>query len=87
LDEKKEFKVNDTAVLSLPDRKVKKRIAFGEGVLGVVSHGLHSGYQGKIAKVLPAIASRKSLATIGDIQTLTEYVFAVGDGKPEVTLA
>ena len=26
LDEKKEFKVNDTAVLSLPDRKVKKQI-------------------------------------------------------------
>lgn len=87
LDEKKEFNVNDTAVLSLPERKIKKRIAFKEGASAIVVSGRHSGYSGKITKVLPAIVSRKSLTTVGDLETLTSYVFAVGDDKPEVSLS
>jgi len=86
MDEKKQFKVNDTAVITLPDRKIKKKIEFKEGAWALIISGRHSGGQGKIAKILPAIASRKSLTTVGELDTLTSYVFAVGDNKAEVKL-
>lgn len=86
IDGKKEFNVNDTAVISLPERKIKKRVEFREGASALVVSGRHSGDQGKITKILPAIASRKSLTTLRELETLTDYVFAVGESKPEVKL-
>jgi len=77
-------KVNDTLVLTLPERKVSQKIAFAKGAVAMIAHGRHSGKVDKIKDVLPGMASRKSLTTLGELQTLTDYLFVLGDKEPVV---
>ncbi|HHQ44807.1 MAG TPA: hypothetical protein ENN13_01560 [Candidatus Altiarchaeales archaeon] len=82
----KECAVNDTLVLQLPQREVSKRIPLKAGAQVLVYWGRHSGTIGEISEVIAGTQSRKSLSKVGGSQTLTDYVFVVGDKKPEITI-
>jgi small subunit ribosomal protein S4e len=82
--DKGDYSVNDTIVLTLPERKVKAAVKFKEGNTVLVVNGRHSGETGSIKKSLEGTQSRKPLTTIGDLQTLTEYVFVVGEKEPMI---
>ncbi|MFH0859910.1 MAG: 30S ribosomal protein S4e [Candidatus Altiarchaeota archaeon] len=79
-----DYKVNASVVLELPSKKIKSRFELKKGNTAIVLKGKHSGERGKITEVLPGIGNRDSLTRIGEIQTLTDYVFVIGEDKPVI---
>ncbi len=82
--DKDECKVNDTLVIDLTTRKISGTIEFAKGNIGLVVRGRNSGVSDKITEVVSGTATRKSLTKLGNVHTLTEYVFVVGKDKPLV---
>ena len=80
----KKVAVNDTAVLESPGRKLMEIIPYETGNQAVIVSGRHRGYKGELKEVVKGTAARGSLTKVGDIQTLTEYVFVIGRDKPVV---
>lgn len=74
-----DHKVNDTLLLTLPEKKIKTTLVFKKGTIGLVINGRHSGETGKINEILDGIKNRKSLTTIGELQTLTDYILIIGE--------
>ena len=77
-------KVNDTVVVALPSRKIKEIIPYETGNRAVIVRGRHRGEKGVINDVTPGTIARKSLTTMGDIHTLTDYIFVTGKDKPVI---
>ena len=86
LTEKDEYKTNDTIVIALPQRKMSDAIRFEKGNLALIYKGRHKGRSGKIKDIIPATATRKSVTTLEDMQTLTEYSFIIGSDKPVIKI-
>ncbi len=86
LTEKDEYKTNDTIVVELPQRKMYDAIRFEKGNLALIYKGRHKGMSGKIKDIIPATATRKSVTTLEDMQTLTEYSFIIGNDKPVIKI-
>ncbi len=87
-----EFKLRDTAKLSLPDQKILERIAFGNGVVALVTGGANVGKVGKIVEVKMIEGTQPNIVILEapdgtTFQTSEDYVFVVGKEKPIVTLA
>jgi len=82
----KPMKVNDTVVLELPEKKIKEIIPFAEGNTVFIFSGRHRGKTGTIKGVEEGTAGRRSLTTVGDFKTLTEYLLVIGKDKPVVEL-
>lgn len=82
----KKVKVNDCVVLELPKRNIKDVIEYKVGDTALVVKGRHRSETGQVKDILAATASRESLTTIEDYQTLTEYVFVVGKDKPVIEI-
>jgi small subunit ribosomal protein S4e len=83
----KPIKVNDTVVVELPERKIKETIPYDIGSQAIIVSGRHRGQTGEIKEILAATATRDSLTTVGELQTLTKYVLVTGKEKPLVDLA
>jgi len=86
LSDKDEYKTNDTIVIKLPERKMSEAIRFEKGNLALIYKGRHKGMSGKIKDVILATATRKSVTTLEDMQTLTEYSFIIGSDKPVIKI-
>lgn len=86
LTDKDEYKTNDTVVINLPERKMSEAIRFEKGNLALIYKGRHKGKSGKIKDIIPATATRKSVTTLDDMQTLTEYSFIIGSDKPVIKI-
>ena len=71
----KPLKVNDTIIVSLPERKLKDIISFEIGKQAIIMSGRHRGEKGKITEIVSGTSTRKSLTTIDEMQTLTDYAF------------
>jgi len=82
LTDKDEYKINDTVVIKLPERKLAEGIRFEKGNLALIYKGRHKGMSGKIKDIIPATATRKSVTTLEDMQTLTEYSFIMEATDP-----
>jgi len=78
--------VNDTVAVGLPERKIKDVIPYDIGNQAIVVSGRHRGETGVVKEILKATASRKSLTTIGDYKTLTDYIFITGKDKPVISV-
>jgi len=85
-DEAKEYSTKDTVIVKLPGRKIEKLIKFKEGNYAMIAKGEHSGYVGKIKSYIPGTKTRKSLTTVDNVQTLTDYIFVIGEEKPEISV-
>jgi len=83
---KDEYKVNDTLVIKLPERKLEDGVKFEKGNLALVFKGRHTGRSGKIKDLLPGTATRNSITTLEDIRTLTSYSFVIGTDKPLIKI-
>jgi small subunit ribosomal protein S4e len=86
LADKDDYKTNDTIVIKLPERKMSEAIRFEKGNLALIYKGRHKGMSGKIKDVILATATRKSVTTLDDMQTLTEYSFIIGSDKPVIKI-
>ncbi len=84
--EKDEHAVGDTLILTLPDRKIKQSLARKKGHTALIVAGRHAGSTGTIKEVTPRTATRPSQAEIGDLETLTDYLFVIGEKEPAFTL-
>lgn len=82
LSEKGDYKTKDILVLELPSRKINDAIRFEKGNTALVVRGRHSGEIGKIKEISEGTTTRKSITTLEDLQTLTEYLFVIGREKP-----
>ena len=86
LADKDEYQTNDTVVMELPERKLSQAIRFEKGNLALIYKGRHRGISGKIKDIIPGTATRKSVTTLEDMQTLTEYSFIIGGDKPVIKI-
>jgi small subunit ribosomal protein S4e len=78
--------VNDTLILEMPGRKVKEVIKYAPGHFAQVVRGRHRGHSGTIKDVTKGTAARPSLTQLGDLMTLTEYIFVLGKVEPVIEL-
>lgn len=81
LTEKEDYNTKDSLVLELPGRKINDDIKFVKGNTALVVKGRHSGKAEKIKDISKGTATRKSITSLGDIQTLTDYLFVIGRDK------
>jgi len=77
----KGYRVGDTVVVELPQRKPVEHIEYKKGVDVVVVQGRHTTAHGTVDEIEEGTTTRKSLTRIGDVKTLTEYVFPLGKHK------
>lgn len=82
----KKIKTMDTVVLKLPGRAPSDFIELAKGNTAIIVRGCHSGKVAKINDIIPGAISRRSLTTLGGLQTLTEYLFVVGKESPVISL-
>ncbi len=86
-----EYTTLDTLKISLPDQEVLGKISLKEGAIALVTKGRNVGIQGKIVEINRRFGTHASTVTIEDsggerLQTALEYVFVVGENKPEIDL-
>ncbi len=81
-----EYDPRDTIVLDLQNRKITDVVKFEKNNLGMIVHGRHIGDKGEIGEIIEGTTTRKSLTRIGDIQTLTDYIFVIGKEKSLISL-
>jgi small subunit ribosomal protein S4e len=87
------FSTSDTIKISLPQQEIAAHFKLAEGASAIIVGGKNIGKYGKIAALerREAQKKRKALVTIEDargnrFQTTAEYVFVVGDTKPDISL-
>ena len=83
--------VGDSVVLSLPERELKEVIRMREGTVCFVFRGRSAGKIGKLIREVPSTIKRKALTELqledgSTISTPKDYVIAIGEQTPKVTL-
>jgi len=86
LVEQGKYKTRDTVIIDTKKGKITGVIEFKEGNTAMVVHGRHSGEVGKIVEILPGTMTRDSLTKVGELQTLTKYLFVIGEDKPMISV-
>ncbi|MEM2918171.1 MAG: S4 domain-containing protein [Candidatus Altiarchaeota archaeon] len=84
-EEGKKFKIKDTVVFELPDMKIHSLLNLKKGNIGLVTHGVHAGYISEISEITESTQMKRSITKIGEIQTLTDYIFVIGEKKPLIS--
>jgi len=74
----------DTIVfdISAKKRAVRKVLKFKEGAAALITHGRNKGKGGKITRIDKGTKDVLSTTKVGDIKTLTDYVFVIGEEEP-----
>jgi small subunit ribosomal protein S4e len=87
------FETIDTIQISIPERQVIGHIAMKENDYAIITGGKNMGVNGKIVEIEKAKGKkrRNALVTIEDskgnrYQTILDFVFAVGETQPLVTM-
>lgn len=83
---KPEYSSGDTLLISIPKQVIQTRIPLKEGVMAIITGGVHTGFVGTLEK----IDSEIKLGTIKGVdgttfQTSMRYVFAIGEDKPLIS--
>ncbi|WXG40546.1 MAG: 30S ribosomal protein S4e [Candidatus Freyarchaeum deiterrae] len=85
------YKTRDALKLSIPDQEIIGHIPFKEKNFAIVIAGKNMGFQGKIKEIIPRFGPHASVVSLeapdGTIfETALDYVFPVGESKPEIQL-
>jgi small subunit ribosomal protein S4e len=85
--QKEEYRCGDTLLIKVPEQKIQDHIPLKEGILAIITGGIHVGFIGKLAK----IDTETQLGTIERtdgtaILTAMHYVFPIGENKPIISL-
>lgn len=83
--DKDKYKGKDTLMIDIKSGKIKDSIEFKDGNTALVVHGRHSGEVGRIDEILPGTMKRDSLTRLGELQTLTRYLFVIGKDKASIS--
>ena len=84
-----EYKVKDTIKISVPEKKILQRLEYKVGNLAMITGGRHIGDVGKIADIMTIKSSKNNMAKIAgesEYETIENYVFVIGEDKPEIRL-
>lgn len=86
-----DYKVNDTVILSIPDKGIDKHIKYESGNLAVITGGTHSGQLASIDEIKKVRSSRHNMVILKredgtQFETIEDYVFVVGTDEPEINL-
>jgi len=85
-EDAKKFKTRDTLILELPERKIQSVLNLNKERIGLITSGRHSGQTAEISEITDSTQMRKSITKVGEIRTLTDYVFVIGEKKPVITV-
>jgi small subunit ribosomal protein S4e len=87
------YETLDTLKISLPDKQIVEHVKIKENVFAIITGGKNIGKYGKIMEIKKAEGERKrnALVAIEDdkgnrYQTTLNFVFAIGEAKPLVSL-
>jgi len=87
------FEILDTLKISLPENEISGHLKLSEGVPALIVDGKNIGRYGKIAALEQREGQKRknALVTLEDsegnrFQTTIEYVFAVGDTQPHISI-
>ena len=85
------YKISDTLILELPSQKILGHIPLKRGSLALVMHGHNIGKICTLRKIEETKGSPTHIAVLKDktkaeILTLKDYLFCVGETKPEITM-
>lgn len=82
--DKGEYKTGDSVVLAVPDQKIQSHIKFEKGALVLLTHGKKIGLIGTVENIKDHTITIKSKD--GEFETLKEYCFVIGKGKPSLKI-
>jgi len=80
------YHVNDVIVQDVLNGNIIEVLKFDKGKVAVTVSGRHAGHFGEIKETIKGTENRKSTTKLGDVNTLTDYIFVVGDKKPLITI-
>lgn len=83
--EKDEFKVGDTVVLQLPEKKIMEKLPLEKDALVYILAGSQVGNTGKVVEIGPKEITFKSGSDT--FVTNKEYAFVIGKDKPIIKLS
>ena len=86
-----EFHTLDTLKITVPEQKLIDSYPLKEGAYAIITQGKNIGIEGRIVAVERRFGTHASTVTLEDpsgnrFQTALEYVFVVGNDRPEVAL-
>lgn len=84
-----DYKTFDTLMLSLPDKKIAKHIAYKPGNLAMIVGGEHSGEIAKIKQIRKVKGSGTNMVVLAnekEFETIEDYVFVIGEAAPEIRM-
>ncbi len=86
LADKSQYKLGDSLVLTIPDRKVKMHLKLEKGATVYLTGGNKVGQTGKVEEILNVKGMQKSTIKIKSndetFETRKEYAFVIGKEKP-----
>jgi small subunit ribosomal protein S4e len=81
------YRVGDSVKIAVPGQKVVDHLPLAPGALAYVSGGSHVGELARVDRVEVRNSSQPNLVHFKEgFSTIKEYVFVVGQQRPEVTL-
>lgn len=88
--EAKKYKVGDTVKISVPEQKIEGHFALKTGSLGMIETGKYAGTVGKVKDIILVKGRESNKAVLDvdgtDVRTIKDYIFVIGEHKPEITL-
>jgi small subunit ribosomal protein S4e len=86
-----DFNTLDTVKIGIPDQSYISTLPLEKGVYAIVTRGKNVGIEGEILSIEHRFGTHASIVTLQDtegnrVQTALEYVFVLGEDKPEVSL-
>ncbi len=90
-DTPEKYRTLDTLKITVPGQEIQATYPLREGALAVVARGKNIGITGKVIEVNRRFGTNASTVTLEDesgkrFETALDYVFVVGDERPEVSL-
>lgn len=86
-----QYNVGDSLKITLPDNKLVASLKLTDGNYGLIVRGSKQGLHGKILEIRKSKEHGvRSIATIkhagGEVTTVLDYLFVVGEGEPWISL-
>ena len=85
LTDKKDFKIGQTLLITIPEQEIKEVIKLEKGVLVYLIGGRHIGKKGVIEEITSELITLKT--ENGEIKTNQKFALALGKGKPLIKVA
>jgi small subunit ribosomal protein S4e len=86
LIDKNKYKTGDVLKLALPDQKIQTSYNFESGNIAMLIGGHHVGEYATISKYEEIKNPKPNIVYFDDFSTIKDYVFVVGQEKPEITV-